>query len=217
MTAELLQAMADISDARVPRSWLYTAGNDEFSWLIPTLGAWFASLLERDAQLRGWLTAGRPASFWLAGFSNPQGFLTAMKQEVTRLHRAQHWALDDVEFYAEVTDMDSAAAVRAPPKEGVYVHSTFIEGARWDKHAGALAESEPKKLYAAMPVIYITAMAKGPLKEKMDALGPAYSCPVYRYPTRTEKYRILSIPLPCKGTPADAWTLRGVCLLALTM
>ena len=216
MTAELLQAMADISDARVPRSWLYTAGNDEFSWLIPTLGAWFASLLERDAQLRGWLTAGRPASFWLAGFSNPQGFLTAMKQEVTRLHRAQHWALDDVEFYAEVTDMDSAAAVRAPPKEGVYVHSTFIEGARWDKHAGALAESEPKKLYAAMPVIYITAVAKGPLKDRVEALGACYSCPVYRYPARSEKYRILSILLPTKAVgSAEQWTLRGVALLAL--
>jgi len=219
LTAELQQAMADIFDARVPRPWLYTpAGNDEFSWLIPTLGLWFASLLERDAQLRGWLTAGRPAVFWLAGFSNPQGFLTAMKQEVTRLHRAQHWALDDVEYYAEVTEMDRADAVRAPPKEGVFIHSAFIEGARWDKHAGALAESEPKKLYAPMPVIYITAVAKGPLKDRVDALGPCYLCPVYRYPARGERYRILSIPLPTKGgATAEAWTLRGVCLLALAL
>jgi dynein heavy chain len=140
-----------------------------------------------------------------------------MKQEVTRLHRAQKWALDDVEYYAEVTDMDRPESVRAPPKEGVYVNTTFVEGARWDKHTGSLAESEPKKLYASMPVVYITAVAKGPLREKMDALGPCYSCPVYRYPTRTERYRILSIPLPTKGVPADAWTLRGVCLLALTL
>jgi dynein heavy chain len=217
MTAELLQAMTDIFDAKVPRSWLFTPGGDEFSWLIPALGMWFASLLERDTQLRTWLTTTRPNSYWMAGFSNPQGFLTAMKQEVTRLHRAQHWALDDVEYYAEVTEMERPDAVRAPPKEGVYVHTTFVEGARWDKHTASLAESEPKKLFAPMPVVFITAVAKGPLKEKMDALGQCYSCPVYRYPTRTERYRILSIPLPSRGISPDAWTLRGVCLLALTL
>jgi hypothetical protein len=84
--------------------------------------------------------------------------------------------------------------------------------------AGALAESEPKKLYAPMPVIYITAVAKGPLKDRVDALGPCYLCPVYRYPARGERYRILSIPLPTKGgATAEAWTLRGVCLLALAL
>jgi dynein heavy chain len=62
MTSELLGAMGDMHNARVPRGWLYTPGGDEFSWLLPTLGTWYASLLERDAQLRSWLTAGRPAT-----------------------------------------------------------------------------------------------------------------------------------------------------------
>ncbi len=87
---------------QVPNSWIWTPGADEFSWVLPTLGLWFSSLLERDAQYRSWLNTGRPNSFWLTGFFNPQGFLTAMKQEVTRMHKAQQWALDDVVYYTEV-------------------------------------------------------------------------------------------------------------------
>jgi dynein heavy chain len=102
MTSELLVAMTDVFDAKVPRPWLYTPGGDEFSWLMPYLGTWFASFKERDVALGGWLNFGRPSSFWMTGFSNPQGFLTSMKQTVTRQHKAQLWALDDVDYHCEV-------------------------------------------------------------------------------------------------------------------
>lgn len=217
MTSELLQAMADMFDARVPRSWLFTPGGDEFSWLLPTMGMWFASLLERDVQLRTWLNNGRPNTYWLAGFSNPQGFLTAMKQEVTRLHRGQSWALDDVEYYSEVSEMDRSENVRSPPKEGVYVHGLFVEGARWDKHSSSVAESEPKKLYAAMPIVHVTAVSSNLMREKRNAMGPSYDAPVYRYPTRTERYRVFNIALPTRHASSDHWILRGVAILCITL
>ena len=44
----------------------------ELSWMIPQLGLWLQSLLERDRQYRSWLHAGRPLCFWIAGFFNPQ-------------------------------------------------------------------------------------------------------------------------------------------------
>ena len=49
-----------------------------------------------------WLESTRPVVYWMTGFSNPQGFLTAMRQEVTRRHKADKWALDEMVFHNEV-------------------------------------------------------------------------------------------------------------------
>ena len=52
MTGELQEALDKIADASVPRTWIYTVTGDEFSWILPTLGLWFSSLIFRDDQDR---------------------------------------------------------------------------------------------------------------------------------------------------------------------
>lgn len=47
------------------------------SWEASGSGSWFAGLLARHEQLHRWLNYGRPKAFWMSGFFNPQGFLTA--------------------------------------------------------------------------------------------------------------------------------------------
>jgi dynein heavy chain len=108
VTAEIMDSINAIFDARVPKSWLYSPAGDELSWLAPNLGIWFGGLLLRDTQYRNWLGHGRPHTYWLAGFFNPQGFLTAVQQEITRAHKNENWALDSVVLHSEVTDIDPA-------------------------------------------------------------------------------------------------------------
>jgi dynein heavy chain, axonemal len=98
LNQQLIDALNSLFDARVPPSWL------KASWAAPTLGLWFTGLIQRYEQWDRWLNQGRPKSFWLTGFFNPQGFLTAMRQEVTRKHNG--WALDDVVMFTEVTKYD---------------------------------------------------------------------------------------------------------------
>jgi len=126
LTNELQAAMGDIFDARVPHPWQFTPGGDEFSWLYPTLPSWFKSLQERDEQNRGWLEGDVPKSYWIAGFFNPQGFLTAMRQEVARKHKAEMWALDEVQYINYVTQFEKPELIKEVPNEGVLIHGLIM-------------------------------------------------------------------------------------------
>ncbi|KAJ8600462.1 hypothetical protein CTAYLR_001460 [Chrysophaeum taylorii] len=217
MTAELQEALDKIADACAPNAWIYTLTGDEFSWILPALGLWFSSLIARDDQLRTWLNSGRPLCYWLTGFFNPTGFLTAMKQEVTRKHKADKWALDDVVYRTEVQGFERVEQVRQSPPEGVYVHGMFLDGAAYDKKEGILVESEPKKLFVALPILYVSGLIKDESvkrrKELFGAHGP-YDCPVYKYRPRTDRFFIFFVTLKCTSEKnSKHWALRGTALL----
>lgn len=119
----------------------FARGRLQVSWESATLGFWYTELLERDAQFRRWVSHGRPITFWMTGFFNPQGFLTAMRQEVTRAHKG--WALDSVVLQNLITRHNKEDLHDSPP-EGVYVHGLFLEGASLDRRSGKLIESKAK-------------------------------------------------------------------------
>jgi len=95
----------------------------QVSWESATIGFWFTDMLDRHAQLTSWLFDGRPNVFWMTGFFNPQGFLTAMRQEITRAHNG--WALDAVVLDNDVTKSMKEDIV-SPPSEGT-IQSNPIE------------------------------------------------------------------------------------------
>ncbi len=217
MSEELQSSLDSLYDAQVPNLWTYTIAGDEFSWIIPSLGLWFSSLVDRDAQYRTWLSSGRPNSHWLTGFFNPQGMLTAMKQEVMRKHRADKWALDDVVYHTAVTSHETVDQIRAPPSEGVYIHGLFLDGAGWSIKENNIVESLPKKLFVQMPVLHVSAnvkMDQAKIVRKMfGPIGP-YICPCYKYAYRTDRHRIFFINLQCTADhPPSHWGLRGIAIV----
>ena len=167
MSDDLKEVLDNMFDAKVPEKWT------RISWQSSTLGFWFTELLERNNQFRTWCFTGRPTVFWMTGFFNPQGFLTAMRQEVTRAHKG--WALDSVICQNLVTRFNKEEITDYPP-EGVFIHGLFLEGASLDRRQGKLVEAKPKSLYEPMPVIYIYAINTTAGKD-----SKLYECPIYRY------------------------------------
>ena len=123
--------------------------------------------------------------------------------------------MDGVMITSEVTEYDRAEQVKGAPPEGVYVSGLSLDGATWDKGANCLAEAKPKVLFGDMPILFVTACSK--TAKKSSDLGPygGFSCPVYKYVRRTDKYIIFSVVLPSQQKP-DHWVLRGVALLCFT-
>jgi len=198
MSENLRDALDNIFDARVPGLWR------KISWDSTTLGFWFTELVERNTQFANWLFKGRPTNFWMTGFFNPQGFLTAMRQEITRAHKG--WALDSVVLANDVTKM-MKEDIAAPPQEGVYIHGLFLDGAGWDRRNCKLIEPQPKVLFTPLPVVHVYAVNSVVSKDPK-----LYECPVYKKPRRTDLTYIFCLQLKTAQNP-DHWTLRGVALL----
>ena len=204
-------------------------------------------LIDRHFQLNNWLTKGsRPISFWLTGFYNPQGFLTAAMQEVTRQHSEQKWSLDAVEPKTEVQkeiiggDDGRIEKTFQVPSEGVCIHGLFLEGAAWSRQEKRLEEQTSKDPFQPFPVIHVTAISTAPQTDQRAPAGARgkqevhprrdfYSCPIYKYPKRNDRYLITQIWLrPDSNKDSDKkasdqlpvgmkatvnWKLKGVSLL----
>ncbi|XP_051812950.1 dynein axonemal heavy chain 5 [Acanthochromis polyacanthus] len=197
MSENLRDALDCMYDARIPARW------KKASWASSTLGFWFTELLERNRQFHAWIFKGRPNCFWMTGFFNPQGFLTAMRQEITRANKG--WALDRMVLCNEVTKW-MKDDISQPPTEGVYVYGLYLEGAGWDRRSCKLIDSKPKVLFEMMPVIRMYAENNGVKDSRL------YSCPIYKKPVRTDMNYIAAVDLKT-SLPPEYWILRGVALL----
>eukprot|EP00455_Lapot_gusevi_P057621 TRINITY_DN9864_c0_g1_i5.p1 TRINITY_DN9864_c0_g1~~TRINITY_DN9864_c0_g1_i5.p1 ORF type:complete len:834 (+),score=189.60 TRINITY_DN9864_c0_g1_i5:273-2774(+) len=213
MTPELQEALDLIFNSKPPRAWYIAPSGDYIAWVSSALMAWMTGLVDRDRQLRTWLNNMRPLSFWLTGFFNPQGFLTAMRQEVTRRHQsgAEKWSLEDVELFSEVTDYEDSKRVRNPPDEGVYIHGLYLDGCSFNRATKMLMEPAPKEQNPLLPVLHVTAMTAD--KKRQALVGKrVYECPVYTLPKRTGLHYVCTVTLRTERDPAH-WTVRGVALL----
>jgi len=149
-----------------------------------------------------------------------------MKQEVTRMHKGpapgavgrgadkdkEAWSLDDV-IYHTVVKEHNFEQIKDPQSEGVYVRELFLESATWGK--GGLEDPPEKKNFYPLPLLYVTAITKKKGADT-DKMSNSYSCPVYKYPRRTDKYLIFRVNLECGTKQPSFWKLRGVALHCFT-
>jgi len=215
MTPQLQQALNSMSDSKPPVHWYTDASGASIAWQLPSLALWFGSLVEREKQLSQWLNTTRPITYWMTGFFNPQGFLTAARQEVTRRHKAEKWALDDVVLKCDVSEHMDVRRIKSPPDEGVLIHGLYLEGCSWEKvgSSGKLKESQPKEMFAPLPVLKVTAVTSERHKRIYSVPGKFfYDCPCYMQPRRTDLNYVFVVKLE-SDVPEAHWVLRGVALL----
>uniref|UniRef100_A0A5K3EKL7 Dynein_C domain-containing protein n=1 Tax=Mesocestoides corti TaxID=53468 RepID=A0A5K3EKL7_MESCO len=101
------------------------------------------------------------------------------------------------------------------PEDGTLITGLYLDGARWDPKTNLIAESRPKVLFDAMPVIWLVPMEQGKVVTQAK-----YSCPVYKTSVRRGTLSttghstnfVLSILLPT-NRPESHWINRGLAAL----
>ena len=205
MSPELEAVSSAVFDNRVPSTWEAKA----YPSLKP-LSSWVADILERTAFISKWITTGKPAVYWISGFFFPQAFLTGTLQNFARKH---HFPIDTVSFSFVVRD-DVPPTTQQAPDDGCFITGLFMEGARWHDSLHVIAESQPKELFTAFPVIWLS-----PVQHRAAVTQDIYDCPVYKTLTRAGTLSttghstnfVMDLELP-SDRPQSHWINRGVAL-----
>ena len=178
---------------------------------LQPLGSWMRDLQERISFFAAWLGGGLPKAYWLSGFTYPTGFLTALLQTSARKNGV---SIDSLGWEFPVL-LDDWKTVKAHPKEGALVYGMYLEGARWNRDEGCLADANPLELIADMPMVHFKpaeVSAGGKKKKKKDY----YTCPLYLYPIRTGTRErpsfMIAVELKGGGMGAEHWTKRATAL-----
>ncbi|KAL6262835.1 hypothetical protein P5V15_005625, partial [Pogonomyrmex californicus] len=203
MSRELEEIFTCIYDGRVPSLWLTAYPS------LKLLGAWTRDLINRVEHFANWAqTTHPPLLFWLAAYTFPTGFLTAVLQTSARLWNV---SIDSLSWEFTVFSTDESAIIELPVN-GVYVRSIFLEGAGWDKENGVLIEPAPMQLVCNMPVIHFR-----PVEQVKKKIKEFYSCPCYYYPQRSgDQMRsafVVAVDLKAGTQDSDFWVKRGTALL----
>lgn len=199
MSTELEDIFNAIFEVKVPASWLKA-----YSSLKP-LGSWSRDLILRIEHFSVWAqTIKPPQFFWLASFTFPTGFLTAVLQASARLNRVP---IDSLSWEFYVYGADEYINPNPSKDGGIFVRSVYLEGGGWDVKNKCLKDPMPMELIVAMPLIYFKPTEM--LKKRTRGF---YQCPTYYYPNRAGSF-VIGVDLKSGLENAAFWTKRGTAML----
>jgi dynein heavy chain len=154
--------------------------------------------------------SGEPKVFWLAAFTFPTGFLTAILQ---RAARKNNIPIDQLSWDFTVLQSDEDISSYASAKEGVLIRNLYLEGASWDRKNSCLKEPKPMELITPLPPILFK-----PIEAKKKPSKGVYVCPLYYYPirsgTRERPSFVISLELKTGAVDAEFYVKRGTAVLA---
>lgn len=106
MSSDLEEMFARIYEGRVPSLWLTAYPS------LKLLGAWTRDLINRVEHFANWAqTTHPPLLFWLAAYTFPTGFLTAVLQTSARLWNV---SIDSLSWEFTVFSTDESAIIEPP-------------------------------------------------------------------------------------------------------
>jgi len=200
MSTHIHSLVKALDAGMVPDSWLRLAWPSTRS-----LTLWLSDLSNRIVQLTSWTANPTeiPRVTWLSGLVYPTAFLTALKQ--TRSQRTGV-ALDMQEIFTEVSKRTMEECLEEPPREGLYIHGFYMQGARWNQSVAHIEDCIPNELFCEMPVINCKAVIADQAKSRQY-----FICPCYKTLQRGQTF-VFSAQLRTKA-PASKWILAGVALI----
>lgn len=172
ITSEMEELANALFYDSVPESWTRYAYPSLLS-----LASWYADLLLRIRELEVWSTDFvLPATVWLAGFFNPQSFLTAIMQSTAR---KKQWPLDKMCLAVDVTKK-IREDITFPPREGSYVHGLFMEGKNcisemfqtWSRPSSALFPRAAEQCWHSLAGLLCPALEAAQSREPGPHLAP---------------------------------------------
>lgn len=209
MSTDLEGAFFQIFDGKTPGIWM----KNSYPSLKP-LGGYVNDLIERLKFFQTWIDNGSPVNFWFSGIYFTQAFTTGASQNFARKYQI---AIDTLGFdfmYPQEQEPTEK------PDDGVFAYGIFFEACKWDWDKRVIADSDPKVLYVAVPLIHFVPCVKTEYREFAH-----YECPCYKVSTRkgilSTTGHSTNFVMPIK-IPADVdedgegeahWIKRGVAML----